>query len=115
MNFQQFVFELAKEFPDIEMTLIEGGSKLEIPGFCKSGTAKLYSPENGVFNLETRYNQVDQIFTPEDVAGVAFNWWRSSIERWEGWANPPENWLEYFIRYGWIEEKIETIKTYEAK
>ena len=45
----------------------------EIQGFAKSGVGKLFV-ENGQIKLGTRYNQVDDIDTLEDIVNVAYDW-----------------------------------------
>lgn len=44
-----------------------------IDGFAKSGSGTLFL-ENGKMILETRYNQLDEVFSTEDVSNIAYHW-----------------------------------------
>ncbi len=45
----------------------------EINGFAKSGIGTLFI-EDGQIKLETRYQQIDTIYSLRDIVGVAYEW-----------------------------------------
>ena len=55
------------------VTLVNGELAYDIDGFSKSDYARLYE-ENGKLYLETRYKQIDEIETFENIASVAYEW-----------------------------------------
>jgi hypothetical protein len=84
------------------------GLSYDIDGFSKSGTATLYE-EDGAFFLESRYNQIDEIESFEDIAAVAYDWNLGYCDREPfGWD---ARWLPVFQKLGWVDvEEITTKK-----
>lgn len=82
--------------------LVNGELAYDISGFSKSDYGRLYE-ENGKLYLETRYKQIDEIETFEDIANVAYEWNKNYSDREPfGWD---VNWLPIFEEYGWVEMK----------
>ncbi len=73
----------------------------EISGFSKSGSATLYTTDNGNIICSTRYGQVDAIESWEDLVEVDFTWWSSYKDR--GYEMPDE-WRKEFIACNFIKE-----------
>lgn len=81
-----------------------------VNGFSKSGTADLYE-EDGKIICKTRYNQIDEIQTFEDLVNVAYEWNSAYCNREPfGWD---ADWSPVFEKYGLLRKVTHTETTYE--
>ena len=70
----EFIKDLIKRGIYVSGVGIRNGElSYDINGFAKSGKGTLFI-EDGKIKLETRYNQVDDIDTLEDIVNVAYDW-----------------------------------------
>ena len=69
-----------------------------IDGVSKSGCAFLYE-EDGKVYLKTRYEQIDEIETFEDIANVAYQW-NTNYCNVEPFC-VDSSWFKVFKRFGW--------------
>lgn len=68
--------------------IVDGHLAYRLDGFAKSGCGLLYySPTDDKVCLETRYGQVDEIDSFEDVVKVAYWWYSDSLHL--GWVMHP--------------------------
>jgi hypothetical protein len=81
-----------------------------VEGFSKSGYAEL-SEVNGKILCKTRYNQVDEINSFDDLVNVAYQWNSYYCDREPfGWDT---DWSPIFVKYGLLREVTETVTHYE--
>ena len=89
----------------------------ELDGFYKSGSIVLYENEYGSLTGISRYNEIDIIDCFYDLIAINYRWWRSSKDRYDGWATPNGNWLPFLIAEGFVKEEIKeeinVVKTYK--
>ena len=86
----------------------------ELQGFYKSGDVKLFQKDGSIFAL-TRYDELTELSEEpfHSLISLNYNWWQRSKNRWNGWENPEEKWLKYFLEQGLVKENIQIVKTYE--
>jgi hypothetical protein len=101
MNIPSFIEELVEE--GIPVTLQKGGS-FHIEGFYKSSGVTVQLEDDGWVAV-ARYNEVTQIETLHDLAGLNYHWWQCSKDRYDGWAQPDPRWVPLLLQFGYIKEK----------
>lgn len=89
----------------------KGGLAYSFAGFSKSGTATLYQVGDVVF-AETRYNQVNEIESFDDLVKLSFEWYANYKDR-SPFEQPDSHFLPHFIRLGLLKVKTETVTRYE--
>jgi len=82
-----------------------------LKGFYKSDTIKLIETDDKLI-AHARYEEETLIESLRDIVELNYRWWKSSKDRFEGWANPDSQWLPLLLKYGFIKEEIKVIKTY---
>ena len=101
-NLQEIIEETAKNGIPIELeyNTVMGCMVYQIKGFSKSGNAAVYyDKDKDTVISETRYNQIDEISSFEDLARVAYDWNKAYIDRIPfGWDF---DWKPVFDKFGW--------------
>ena len=96
----------------VELTLKDDEIAYVISGFYKSGTVTLYQAGYNVY-VKARYDEVDKIESFDELVSINYHWWQRSKERYDGWVNPDEAWIEDLIRLNYVKRKEQTVITYE--
>jgi hypothetical protein len=99
---------IIKELLDrcIPITLKKEG--FEVEGFYKSNYMLLQPSDNDAFIAMDRYNETTDIDNFDDLVRLNYKWWFKSRDRFEGWKDPDQRWLEDMERLGLIEEVVIT-------
>jgi hypothetical protein len=79
----------------------------EIRGFSKSGNVKIYENYDKIFCL-ARYDELDEIENYDDLVNIAYNWYSRYKDR-EPFSQPPEEWVEDFVRLGRIKKETKIV------
>ena len=110
---------LEKEFYFSGVCLLKTDETCEIgyalQGFYKSNDVKLFEKDGSIFAL-ARYDELTKLSDEEpfySLINLNYEWWQRSKNRWDGWENPEEKWLKYFLEQGLVKENIQILKTYE--
>ena len=84
----------------ISLEMYKGSTGIEYMfqnGFYKSdGCAHLYEDDGKIY-LRTRYGQINEVNSFDDVIAVSQDWYESSCNRFKGWSNPASPWGDYYI------------------
>lgn len=92
---------------DLNYTVSKAGVYLE--GFYKSSGVTLnYDDVAQQWVATARYNEKTVVDTLDDLVHLNYQWWQFSKNRYEGWANPEENWLPLMVKLGLVTVKTET-------
>ena len=100
---EELVKELIQNGIYIRDVGIKGdGLSYDIQGFAKSGFGTLYQ-EDGVLKLETRYNQVDEIESLDDIISVAYGWDRGYCAKDSIYSvySVGQNWAKLYTKRGY--------------
>lgn len=76
----------------------------------KTGIGTLYEDDTRIF-LATRYDTINEIFSFDSIADVAYRWFDDYKDR-EPFTNPDPKWLEYFKEQNWVKSEVEVITRY---
>lgn len=109
---QQILKDLLARSVPVFLTLRNGEIAYEISGFYKSGLVTLYE-EGGSLYVEARYGEVDQVESFDDLVYINYKWWQRSKERYDGWVNPEDSWVEDMVRLGLVQREDRTVITYK--
>tara|TARA_R100000951_G_scaffold115245_2_gene122708 strand:- start:3867 stop:4214 length:348 start_codon:yes stop_codon:yes gene_type:complete len=93
----------------VEVVRHNGEMAYEVHIGSKTGTGTLYV--DGEIYLKTRYGQVDEVTSFEDISRVAFDWFMNYQTR-EPFGNPSECWAKIWVESGLLEEISTTVTEY---
>ena len=92
---------------NFEYSVSKAGVYLE--GFYKSsGITLVYDDVEQNWVATARYNEKTVVNTLDDLVHLNYQWWQYSKDRYEGWANPEEEWLPLMVKLGLVTVKTET-------
>ena len=80
---------------------------VEMQRFYKSGNI-LLSEDEGQITAKSRYDGTDIIDSWSDIVSLNYSWWDSSKDRYDGWLNPENAFLQDFIDAGYVKAVTET-------
>lgn len=105
MTLQELIIEVLKNhIPVVGVGLDENDNFVyDVAGFSKSDTATLKEKDGKIY-CHTRYNQVDEINSFEDLAYIAFDWNQGYIDR-EPFTQYDSHWLPIFEKLHLIPAK----------
>jgi hypothetical protein len=114
INMANLVMELIKSGVRVfsEHSIQTGKPEFVVEGFYKSGTAVLIEVDGKII-AHSRYDKKTEINSLYDLAVLNYDWWKSSKDRFEGWANPDTMWIPILEKFNLITKKIETLTTWE--
>lgn len=106
-----FVKECVSRKIAVSVCIYDAELAFEIHGFYKSGTVTLFRALDDKIYAKARYDEVTEIETFDDLVTLNWSWWNLSKERYDGWKNPDNGWVEDMIRLGLV--KVKTTTVYE--
>jgi hypothetical protein len=98
MNAQEIAMWLVSRGVLVEMRQTATGVVYEPrDGFYKSdGIACIFDTPHGPPVLHARYGEVTELRDPYDVVRESKQWHEFSADRFAGWADPPQHWVDLY-------------------
>lgn len=96
------IYEKLKEH-NIGFEINMAEEEILVEGFSKSGVAALKEAPNGDVYAYTRYDQVTEMRSFEDLVALNFEWFDSYRDR-KPFTEPDISWADVLIEYGYLKQ-----------
>lgn len=103
------IIELLKNDIPVSLQYNKHDDRVEyiVSGFYKSDVVTMAENE-GVLKYVTRYGITGEADDLSTLVRLNHEWWMSSRDRYEGWAQPDPKWLPLLIKAGLVEQVTKT-------
>lgn len=98
---------LSRGIPVVKTASFDSGVVYEVQGFSKSGIAKIYVDREKII-CETRYQNLEEIYSFNDLAMVALEWYLKYKEIAQ-FEEPEPYWAEYWVEKGIMSKSTITV------
>jgi hypothetical protein len=92
----------------------EGCFSFEVNNFGNSGKITLVE-KGDIITAYTMYNTPYLVYSFDDIVYIAYKWWIDSKDNSDFYSQPPDIWVDDFIRLGYIEKVTKTVTEYKIK